>query len=705
MSENNTENKTKMIDDGKDKKAIIEIAKARFKEAEEAEIENRKKAKEDLKFRIGEQWPDDVMSKRQMSGRPALTVNKIPQFERQIVNEMRQNKPAIRVYPVDDQADVETAKIYQGVVRNIEYSSNADLAYIGAGEGAVQKGFGFFRIITDYVNPLSFEQEIKIKAIPNHFAVLIDPYSQELDGSDADFAFVFDEISKEQFFALYPNAELQKGGFWPSDDEAGWYSKDSCRIAEYFYKEYQKTKIFQVKDSFGNVHVLEKRELEAFQAQGVAYQVLNERETLKPVIKWCKISGDEILEETEWLGSYIPVIPVYGSRVNVEGKWIVESLIRHSHDSQRMLNYMISAEAEAIGLAPKAPYIVEEGQIPPQFRKQWQTANVENHAFLTYKGSTVNGQLAPPPQRQAFEPAVMAITNARLQASDDIKATTGIYDASLGQRSNESSGIAIARRTAQAQTSNFHFIDNLARSIQHAGRIIVELIPKIYDTARILRIIGEDGEQEVIKINQEFEKNGKPVTYDMNKGKYDVVVDTGPSYETKRQEAAATMVELTRAYPQLMQIAGDMLLKNMDLPQSKELADRFKKTISPELVSDDQEQIPPVVKAQMAQMGQMVEQLTAKINEQNQIIETKAMELESKERIEFAKLQHDAAIEMAKIEHSEAMEVLRQDMAMIQSRLGKLDFDEEFDEDFEQPVGNEPDAAEETYQEGMNENE
>lgn len=697
MSENEKEN---MMETGKDAKEIIKIARDRFAEAEESEKENRKKAEEDLKVRLGHQWPEDVLQKRQLAGRPALTINKIPQFIRQISNEMRQNKPAIKVFPVDDNADVETAKIYQGLVRNIEYCSNADVAYINAGEGAVEKGFGYFRIITDYVNPHSFDLEIKIKQIPNHFAVLIDPYAQEIDGSDANYAFIYDEISKDQFYALYPNSKIAQEGFWPSDD-SNWYQKDACRIAEYFYKEFKKVKIFQVQDDLGGVHILEQSELEAFQAQGIVYKLLNERETLKPVIKWCKINGDEILEETEWLGSWIPIIPVYGSRVNFKGKWVTESVHRYSQDSQRMLNYMVSAEAEAIGLTPKAPFIVEEGQITPQYRKMWQTANTEAHAYLVYKGSTVNGQLAPPPQRQAFEPAVMAITQARMQASDDIKATTGIYDASLGARSNEQSGVAIQRRTAQAQTSNYHFIDNLARSIQHAGRIIVELIPKVYDTARVLRIIGDTGEQEVIAVNKEFEKNGKKMRYDLNKGKYDVVVDVGPSYESKRQEAAATMVEMTKAYPQLMNIAGDLMLSNMDFPQAKELAERFKKTIDPNLTAEGENEIPPQAMAQINQLSQVVEQMTAKLNEQNEVIKNKQMEIESQERIKFAELENKTAIEMAKLDSKEALEILRRDQEMILNRLGLLDMNEEFDKDFNESVGNEPDVTLEPNQEEM----
>ena len=386
MSKNkNEKEKLNSIDSDKSDKEIVELAKKRFKLCETAEEVIRQDAIDDLEFRLGNQWPEHVKQERTNSARPTLTINKMPQYVRQISNEMRKNKPSIRVYPVDDSADLDTAKIYQGVVRSIEYSSNADLAYISAGEGAVEKSFGFFRIRTDYVAHDSFDQEIKIEPISNHFSVYIDKDHQKIDGSDSNYGFVFDDISKDQFYVDYPKSKIAKENLWAHVKDNEWFKEETVRIAEYFYKEYKRVKIFQVRDANGEVLVFNQEELTAFQEQGLVYETLQEREVLKPVIKWCKINGEEILEKTEWLGSWIPIIPVYGSRINVNGRWVLESLIRHAKDSQTMLNYMVSSEAEAIGLAPKAPYIVAEGQITKEYENQWASSNVKNYAFLTYK--------------------------------------------------------------------------------------------------------------------------------------------------------------------------------------------------------------------------------------------------------------------------------------------------------------------------------
>lgn len=680
---------------------ILNIALRRYKMCVDYEYDRRQKALDDLKFRAGEQWDPQVLNARKIASRPALVVNKMPQFVRNISNEMRQNKPAIKVYPVDSGADIDTARVLQGMIRNIEYSSNADSAYIGAGEGAVEKSFGFFRVISKYVSDNSFDQELAIEEIANHFSVYIDCDSVKIDGSDAEYGFVIDTLSRDTFERLYPKAEACKMTDWSAIGADDWFEKDSCRIAEYFYKEYKTTKIYKVKDPLGNITVLDEEELSAF-GEKIRYQVLDERETEYCTVKWCKIVGNEVLEETDWLGSYIPIIPVYGARVNLNGKFELESLIRHSKDSQRILNYYKSNEAESISLAPKSPWIVAEGQIPPEYSNIWENANKDTHSFLPYKPTSVGGVLVPAPQRNVYEPAIVAISNAVMMANEDIKATTGIYDASLGNRSNESSGVAIARRNAQAQTSNYHFIDNLGKSIQHCGRILVELIPIIYSGERMARIIGEDGAQDLIKLNQDFIERGKKKRYQLNAGKYDVVVEIGPSYETKRQEAAASMIEFTKTMPQFAGVVIDLIAKNMDWPDSQTFAERLKKTL-PAGIADDKNkpEIPPAVQMQIQQMSQMIEQLTKQLNESSEAIKTKRAEIESKERIEFAKLEQNAAVEAAKLGHAEAMQMLLHDQELMRSRLeNSLDFNEDFDDEFKEPVGGDSDVGE-NNQQGM----
>jgi len=665
----------------KAREEILETAKKRFELAVEAEASIRKDALDDLKFSAGDQWPSDIKSARDSDRRPSLTINRLPQSIHQLTNDQRQNRPAIKVSPVDDRADIETAKIFQGIIRHIEYSSNADTAYDTAFDSAVRAGFGYFRVITEYCDPKSFEQEIRIKRIRNRFSVYLDPSYQEPDGSDANWGFIVEDISKEDYKAQYPESELASMDDWSTtgDTKPGWSTTESARVAEYFHKELKETKLLLLNDK----SVVTKDEFDESVASGIIPEgiaVVSERVSHIPVIKWCKINGVEILEETEWPSKWIPIIPVLGEELDIDGVRTLTGIVRHAKDPQRMYNYWASAETETIALAPRAPFIGVEGQFEGH-ENQWKTANTKNHAFLEYKPKSIGGQPVGPPQRNVYEPPVQAITQARMMASDDLKATTGIYDAALGNRSNENSGIAIQRRSLQAQTSNFHFIDNLSKSIRHLGRILVDLIPHIYDTDRAVRILGEDGSEEIVRINELFERKGKPVKYDLSTGKYDVTINTGRSFETKRQEAVQSMLDLTKAYPQVAQVAGDLMVRNMDWPGAQDIADRLKKSLPPGLADDkDKKQpIPPEVQAQMGQMNQLIEQLTGKLNEAQDKLDTKSVELESRERIEMAKIQANIEIELAKMGSQEAQILLKQEVAEIQSRLSQLNYDQPFE--------------------------
>lgn len=634
---------------------LIATARKRFSIAEECESDNREKALEDWRFRAGEQWPDAIKQERIADSRPTLVINKVLQNIRHVTNDQRQNRPSIKVHPVDDKADIETAKIFQGMVRHIEQDSGADVAYDTAFEGAVVGGFGYWRVLTEYVDATSFDQQIKIGHIENPFSVYFDPNAKEPDGSDANWAFIVEDIPKEDYIAEYGDSKLADSSTWDMEgvSDPDWVSKDTCRIAEYFYKEFKTVKVVQL----FNGQVVEEEKLEATLAElfpnGAPVapdKIIVNRKTAKvPVIKWCKLNGSEVLEETEWPGKWIPIVPVYGDKFVVDGKRFLEGLVRHAKDSQRMYNYYKSSEAEAIALAPKAPYIAAEGQIPKAYQGMWKTANKKSHAYLIYKPTSHEGNLVPAPQRNFGEAPTQAITQASLMAGDDIKGTTGVYDGAMGAPSNETSGRAILARGAQAQTSNFHFVDNQSRSIRHTGRIIIDLIPKIYDTARTARILGEEGNEEVVRINEEFIYKGRKAHFQLGVGKYDVSVETGPSYATKRQEAAASMLELSKAAPQLMGVAGDLLVKNMDWPGAQEVAERIKKALPPGIADDDnQTPIPPQAQAQMQQMSQMIEQLTQQLNQANEELRTKSLEYESKKELEAMKQETKLLIEVMK---------------------------------------------------------
>ncbi len=648
------------------KKDVVSLAKERFKAAIDAQKNSRLEFEKDLDFKVGQQWDEKLKRDRQSEGRPCLTVNRIPQFTNQIINDIRQSRPALKVYPVDDKADIETAKILQGMLRHIEYNSGADVAYDTAASSAVDVGLGYFRVYTEYVSPMSFDQRVKIGKIDNVFSVALDPNSSEPDGSDAEYGFIFTDMAKSEFKRKYPKTKVCEDSRWEdleSQREDDWIKKDVVRIADYFVKEYSKETLVLLSNGQAVLENEMERYLAELYAQDPAFQglitVKDSRETIVPKVMQYKIAGDEVLESTEFPAPFIPIIPVYGSVVNIKGEKHIYGIIRFARDPQTMYNIWVSAETEAIALSPKAPFVGVEGQFEG-FEAKWATANVKTHAYLEYKPISVAGSPAPPPQRNTYEPAIAAITQARMGASEDMKATTGIYDAALGARSNETSGIAIRGRQAQAQTSNYHFSDNLMRSIRHLGKIIMHMIPKVYDTARIERIMGDDGSEELVHLNKEVIKNGKLQIFDVTVGEYDVAVETGPSFATKRQEAVASIMDFIRAYPQAAQVVGDLLVKNMDWPEAKEIADRLKKTIPAHLLGEGNE-LPPQAQAQIAQMQQSLQILQGQLQAATMKIQTKELEIKSRERIEAAKLETDLIKEQMKISSDyNSLEVQRQ---------------------------------------------
>jgi hypothetical protein len=627
---------------------LIHIAKERFKLCSEHESENRKEELDDLRFMVGDQWPLDIKTARTLDMRPCLTINRIPQFVRQVTNDQRQNRPSIKVNPVDDDATKDTAKVFEGIIRHIEYNSHADVAYDVAFESAVKSGIGYFRIVTDYVDEMSFQQQINIKQVKDRFAVHLDPYYQEPDGSDANFGFISEDVSRDEFKAQFPDSKLSTMAEWEALGKSteGWVNLSSVRVAEYYYKVFESTDILLLSDQ----SVMTKKDFDKLPDGLPSHiRVVSERTSLVPKIKWIKINGLEILDRAEILGKWIPIIPVVGEEQTIEGKRILSGIIRHAKDPQRMYNIWKSAQAEMIALAPKAPYVGAAGSFEG-FEDKWKTANTKNHAFLEYNPQGINGQPNPPPQRNAVEPPIQALTLASGEAADDMKATTGVYDATLGNRSNEQSGIAIQRRNTQSQISNFHFMDNLSRSIRHAGRILLNWIPQVLDTAQAARIIGEDGEVDFAKINQVFQEAGEDKAHFLDVGNYDVAISTGPSYETKRQEATASMLDLAKAIPQAMQMGLDLIVKSMDWPGSDILAERIKKSLPPQITADDKDQkaIPPQVQQQMQQLSQQNQMLVQELNKTSQLIEQKSLELASKERIALSQQKTQLAIELMK---------------------------------------------------------
>lgn len=651
---------------------LVKEARERFQECQEAEREIREEAAKDLRFLAGDQWPIGVKHERELAGRPALTINKLPTYLAQVTNDARQNSPAIDINPVDSGADIETAEILQGIVRHIEVDSDAQVAYQTAHDYSAGCSFGVFRVLTEYCDERSFNQDIKIKRIDDPFTVWFDPHAREVDRCDAKFAFVITRYSKDEFKRRWPKSETITSNYWDGQVEHtdGWITDDSVQVGEYWYIEETARTLLML--STGQSVYQDEIKGGAMPPE---IEILMKRSVQTRKVKCATLNGGEVLEEEDWAGKWIPLIPVYGKEVVVEGKRMLFSLIRFARDPQALYNYYKTAQAETVGLSPKAPWVGVEGQFEGH-ELEWKTANVTNHAYLEYKPVSISGTPAPPPHRNTYEPPIQALSIGALQASDDIKATTGIFDASLGAKSNETSGIAIQRRQHEGDVANFHFIDNLSRAMRHCGRILLDLIPKIYDTPREVRIIGEDQEQKVIRVNQQWTNDqGKAVNYDLSVGKYDVTVTTGPSYTTQRQEAFAMLTELAKAYPALLQIAGDIIFRWSDVPGANQLADRMKKMLPPGLGDDggaDDKSKLAAATQQLQQLSQQNEQLTAAVHDLSGTVETKRLELESKERMNALNAQTQLVIAEAKLGSLEAVEMLKHEFAAINARLNLL---------------------------------
>jgi Phage P22-like portal protein len=703
---------------------ILEEAQEAFKLATDTEMDNRKAALEDLRFaRLGEQW-DIKDRQRRGQDRPALVVNKLPAFIRQVVNDARQNKPSIKVRPVDDVADVQTAAVMNGIIRNVETSSNADVAYDTAADCAVTMGFGYFRVDLDYSHDDTFDQDLLIKAVPNPFSVYGDPSSTAADSSDWNSAFVTEWMPTDIFKQRYPDADEVN---WDDTGMAhmgpDWRSEEEVLLAEWWKRE-EITRNVLLLDIPGQAPLTLAEDV--YKEQRDFLDMLGAKVSKSRKVRSYKVmhylmTGADILEETEWPGRYIPVVPVYGEEVNVEGKRIFRSLIRDAKDPQRMVNYWRTTATELVALSPRAPWIGPEDAFNGEDSERWNTANTENHNFLSYKGNVA-------PERIPFAGMPAGAIQEAMNANDDIKAVIGLFDASLGAQGNETSGVAINARAREGDVSTFHFIDNLSRGIRCGGRVLIDLIPHVYTAGRIVRILGPEGQIATATLGNRsppspmaaiappppmggpppgmspgmppdmpgMAPGGSPMPpsglplgpggappaglppgtpplqpdpsspapwppkppdgttgiFDLSVGKYDLVVDVGPSYTTRRAEASDQMMKLIQAYPPVAPIIGDLIAKNLDWPGAQEIADRLKSMLPPQLQKGpDGQPIPipppppsPEMQAVMAKgQREIMEAQMADKREQQRLL------ADNLTKLIVAKIQAGADIETARI--------------------------------------------------------
>lgn len=575
--------------DKKDSADIVAEVRMNLDDSWQHDSDNRVEAATDLAFLSGDQWPDSVRRAREAADRPVLTINRLPQFVRQITNDIRQSDIAIKAVPEDNDQDPALAEVFDGILRLIEYQSSAKHVYATAAEHQASCGIGHFRITTRYVDDEAFDQEIVEKAIQNPLSVYWDPAAVMPDRSDAMWCAVTESVPRKAFKRRYPKAS-EASVDAPVETPAhglSWSTSDDVLIAEYWCKKpYQKT--IALLKSGETVDLDKIKALPGFQEMIEKTKEV----TCHKIIQYI-VSGAEVLEGPhEWPGKYIPIVPVIGGEFPKSQKTYRYSAIRFARDPQQLYNFYRTATAETIALQPKSPWLVTTKMIGAM-KAIWDKAHKTNMPYLPFEPDerVAGGR----PTREAPPQLSPAMVNEAAVAAEDMHATTGIYPAALGARSNETSGVAINSRRQEADVANYHFVDNLQRSLEHAGRILIDLIPKIYDNQRVIRLMGQADEDKFVPINAVVPgPDGMPVMInDLSTAKFDVRVTMGRSYATKRMEASESMQAFMQAVPQAAPLIGDLFAKAMDWPEADEIAKRLKSMLPPQALQDPDNPQPP----------------------------------------------------------------------------------------------------------------
>ena len=638
-----------MVEAGRE--AFLKTARERYDRSEQASSDWRKDAKECTHSLVGDQWDAENKAQRQRDGRPCLTVNRLSQLARLVSNEISRSKLGMAIHPVDSDADVDTAQVLLGIVRHIERITDSTSAYGTATDNQVRCGKGYFGLKTRYAKSDGFEQEICLRVFHNAEAIYDDPSSVELDGSDANFRFVVEKIPRDIYEELYPKSEANKKNFGSrlrSGDN--WVGKDEIQVAEYWYVERTKKKLVKLQTGRHSMGRRSQENLQFKRNQGMIEEGM-EREVEIRTVKRAVINGHEVLEEDVWPGAWIPIFPVYGEVLWVDGKARYLGLIKNAIEPQNVLNYLFSAMVELMALAPKAPYIAARQQIQHN-KEAWTDSNIRSHAVLEYEPQVVTSDGAtvavPAPKRNTFEPPIQALVAGIHMAEESIRHAVGLHAPSIGQLSSERSGKAIESLQAKGSLATYHFVLNFARALRFCVRQLVGdgenqgLIQKIYhEDGRIMRIIGEDTVEQQIGLGKDKKRIPEAVSsakdfagvFDIGVGLYDVEADSGQAFGTQRQEAFAAMSQIFQSDPSLMKLFGDVWLRNADFPGAKEMADRAFKILPPHLRGEGEPEIPPEVQQQMQQSQQQMQQMDQEMGELKQTIQTKQIEMASEERI------------------------------------------------------------------------
>ncbi len=610
---------------------IVKEAMRRFAICSKVENDCRLRFISDIKFCNADsenlyQWDETTRNARgygTIDERPCLTINQTRQFCLNIINDAKQNKPGVKVKPVGNGASYDAAQVYEGIVRHIEYISNAQAAYDTATTFQVQGGIGWIRLATDYpdyADEKVYDQEIFIRRVKDPLTIYLDPDIREADGSDARYGFVFDDMAREVFNDTHPTHK-DLGTKSPLDVSGDWVRDDQVRVAEYYRVVESDDKHMTYIDPATGERVYGKKSDFQKNMESAAYKTAIDdpqtkfRDIKQRTVEWYLIAGDKIIDRNIWAGRYIPLIRVIGEETNINGQLDRKGHTRALKDPQRLSNYWYSAATEHVALQSKTPYIGPMSAFE-NLETYWDSANTVNHAWLPFNEYDDKGQKLSPPTRQP--PPVMAeayIHGLRI-ADEKMKQVAGQFEADLGMPGNEKSGVAIQQRQRQGDNATYHYIDNLALAIRYLGKQLIDLVPKIYDTQRIIKIMAEDGVEHEVTVDpqaqqafqqeQQEQANTIKSIFNPNVGYYDVEADIGPAYATRRQEAFQAFMQLAKEDNAIMQKAGDLIIRASDLPMADKIAERMKPQQGP--TPQEQE-----TAKQMQGLGELVQKLSGEV--------------------------------------------------------------------------------------------
>ncbi|RZH03881.1 portal protein [Acinetobacter pittii] len=625
----------------KDQDSILDEIKKNLRYAEDYWHDNYERGVEDKEFVTvkGAQWEDGAVARRTAEGKPSLEFNLCRAYCRQQINTQRQNRAQVKVVPVDNGADADKANIIEGLIKDTEESSDAESAYDQAAENAVYGAIGFFRIVTDYVSELSFNQEPRFMTVHNPHAWYIDPQSKALDGSDARWAVGGEWVDKDIIEDKYGASAVVDFAMSEYSDWCNTEDK-TVLIVEYFKIEEVSDELWMLEDGTTNYKSVLLGEFGVSENE-LKPLVTNFRPTTRTEVKWYKASGSKVLEETVFPGKYIPVIPVYGEVTYIGEERYLHSLVHFAKDPQRLYNYWKSTEAQILQKNQDDILVVDPKGVSGH-EEEWRDPS--KFAAVHYKHIDESQQPIPAPYRIGAAQPPVGVLNAAESAKVAITDILNMHAPIMGGDSQEVSGVAIGMRQRQSETAQFHLQDNLNKSIRHAGRILLGLYQALYTVPMVRRIIGADGEAKQINL---FDKTADGVLADVTIGRYDVRMDTGPSFNTQREQNFALMMQLLSMNPQLFSLIGDILLQNSPLLNAKEISERIRSTMPPQVLGKGEQIDPEQAKAQIQQLDQLVQKMTADI----EMLQKEVNDKDKEHQLEMfkAQLQYEKDIQVAQI--------------------------------------------------------